>query len=372
MKRNNSNLGLLVAVALIAAAIFLLMGMRASPGPRTANLTPSQTAANGTTAVPNPNNYPVAPELAGISGYINTPNGTTLASLRGKVVLLDFWTYSCINCLRTLPYLNSWYAKYHDKGFEIIGVHTPEFDFEKIAANVRSAVAKYGIAYPVVQDNDYGTWNAYSNSYWPRHYLIDRNGFIRDDHIGEGGYDETEQKIVALLNEGSNQSVGMAQGSVQADSIDAAQIATPEIYFGAQFLRQPLGNYFAPTGWAANASAPAQLAPDVAYVSGTWTNNNDNLELSSDNGSVILSYQARKVNIVADAADSSSPSHAVAFIDGKAADPAWYGPDAGTGGDIVISNSRLYNVVSGPDYSRHTLELRVTGRGFRIYTFTFG
>ena len=141
-----------------------------------------------------------APDFAGISGYINT-HPITLKDLKGKVVLVDFWTYSCINCIRTLPYLADWNAKYADKGLVIVGVHTPEFEFEKNIDNVKAAVQKFGIKYPVLQDNDKGTWNAYGNSYWPRKYLIDSDGYIRYDHIGEGGYAETEKIIQTLLAE---------------------------------------------------------------------------------------------------------------------------------------------------------------------------
>ncbi|MBI4175952.1 MAG: thioredoxin family protein, partial [Candidatus Aenigmarchaeota archaeon] len=164
---------LAIAIALIAVSIFVIQGYR-SEGPAVQPGIESQGAK--------------APELQGIAGYINT-EGIKLADLRGKVVLIDFWTYTCINCIRTLPYLNAWYDKYHDKGFEIIGVHTPEFSFEKDYNNVKAAVDKYGIRYPVVQDNDYATWRAYKNNYWPRKYLVDAQGNIRYDHIGEGGYE---------------------------------------------------------------------------------------------------------------------------------------------------------------------------------------
>ena len=138
-----------------------------------------------------------APELAAGSWINSQP--LSIADLKGKVVMVDFWTYSCINCIRTLPHMNAWQEKYADKGLIIIGIHTPEFEFEKNYANVKFAVEKYGIKYPVVQDNDYKTWRAYGNSYWPRKYLIDKEGNIRYDHIGEGGYEETEKVIQQLL-----------------------------------------------------------------------------------------------------------------------------------------------------------------------------
>src|SRR5918911_1771989 len=164
-----------------------------------------------------------APEFAQISGYINTPNNNnplTLSSLKGKVVLVDFWTYSCINCIRTIPYLNDWNQKYADKGLVIVGVHSPEFEFEKNYDNVKAAVQRLGITYPVVLDSDHGTWNAYGNQYWPRHYLIDAQGYIRDNHIGEGGYEQTEKTIQSLLVERAAQ-MGMKEISFSTKSTAA-------------------------------------------------------------------------------------------------------------------------------------------------------
>jgi len=144
-----------------------------------------------------------APGFAQINGYINTPNNSplTLSSLKGKVVLIDFWTYSCINCIRTIPYINDWNQKYADKGLVIVGVHSPEFEFEKNYDNVKEAVQRLGITYPVILDSDHGTWDVYGNQYWPRDYLIDSQGYIRDNHIEEGGYDQTEKAIQSLLAE---------------------------------------------------------------------------------------------------------------------------------------------------------------------------
>ena len=144
-----------------------------------------------------------APEFTGTSGYINTPAPIKLADLRGKVVLVHFWTYTCINCIHTIPHLNDWYRKYANRGLVIVSIHRPEFEFEKNIDNVKAAVQQYEIKYPVLQDNNYGTWNAYGNTYWPRDYLIDNQGLIRYNHIGEGGYDQTEKTIQSLLAEGT-------------------------------------------------------------------------------------------------------------------------------------------------------------------------
>src|ERR671925_1793917 len=156
--------------------------------------------------------FKLAPELTKITGFINSEQ-ITLADLRGKVVLVDFWTYSCINCIRTIPYLNAWHEKYADQGLVIVGVHTPEFEFEKDYNNVQAAVEKFHIRYPVAQDNEKGTWEAYENRYWPRKYLIDTEGYVRYDHIGEGGYAETEKVIQSLLRE-RNAQLGLDSGSL--------------------------------------------------------------------------------------------------------------------------------------------------------------
>jgi thiol-disulfide isomerase/thioredoxin len=149
--------------------------------------------------------YGPAPEFAGIEQWLNS-DPLSLAALRGKVVLVDFWTYSCINCLRTLPYVIRWYKKFKDRGLVVIGVHTPEFGFEKLTRNVQTAIGRNGITYPVAQDNQYATWRAFDNQYWPATYLIDRNGHVVLKHAGEGDYEETERAIEALLN---------AKGAVQ-------------------------------------------------------------------------------------------------------------------------------------------------------------
>lgn len=142
-----------------------------------------------------------APEFTQIAGYLNTDPTITIADLKGKVVLVHFWTYTCINCIHTIPYLNEWYKNYSDKGLVIVGIHTPEFDFEKNIDNVKEAVKDYKIKYPVLQDNNYATWNAYENKYWPRDYVVDTEGYIRYNHIGEGGYNDTENVIQSLLSE---------------------------------------------------------------------------------------------------------------------------------------------------------------------------
>jgi thiol-disulfide isomerase/thioredoxin len=248
-----------------------------------------------------------APEFTGITSYINT-NATKLSDLKGKVVLVDFWTYSCINCIRTLPYLVDWNQKYSDKGLVIVGVHSPEFEFEKNIDNVKQAVTRFGIEYPVLLDNDHGTWNAFQNSYWPRKYLVDSDGYIRYDHIGEGGYVETENAIKNLLTERSNQqgieisNINQTKLTVPgAQSVDFNQIKTPELYFGYQYARAQLGNIegFNPDKTVNYTIPTSNLKPNVIYLQGLWKNNPDSMELVGPDGKIILSYSSKSVNIVA-------------------------------------------------------------------------
>lgn len=321
-----------------------------------------------------------APELAGISNYINSEKGPfRLADLKGKVVLVDFWTYSCINCIRTIPYLNAWHEKYAGDGLVIVGVHTPEFDFEKDPGNVRAAVDKFGIKYPVVQDNDRQTWDSYQNRYWPRKYLVDDEGYIRYDHIGEGGYAATEKVIKSLLQERAarlGQSVSIDPSTVKPDaqSVDFGRINTPELYFGYQYARQPLGN---PEGFRPgqvveySISDKASVAPNTIYLSGKWLNNADSMELKSGTGRIVLEYSARSVNIVAGGSGELRVS-----VDGKPLGSVARGADVGGEEGVArVDGQRLYNLVSHKSYGDHRLVIDILGgesKGFQVYTFTFG
>ncbi len=314
-----------------------------------------------------------APELAGIKGYINAPEGFNLASRKGKVVLVDFWTYTCINCIRTLPYLKSWHEKYEGKGLVIIGVHTPEFEFEKDFGNVEAAVEKYGLRYPVVLDNDYATWRAYKNQYWPHKYLIDADGYIRYDHIGEGGYGETEAKIVELLQE-KDAKVQMDKGKPIVQPTEFSKIGTPELYLGYDFARAPFGNAegFQP-GKTFEYRLPGAFAPNLVYLEGQWENNEDSVKLVSGKGKVVLLFNAKNVNIVAGNMDAGG-SKVLASIDGAPINAGNKGTDAPAGGNFTVNvhGQKLYNVVSLQEYALKRLELDVNGAGFELYTFTFG
>jgi thiol-disulfide isomerase/thioredoxin len=358
-----------VAVLVIILAIFYVQSMKAGM----ANSLPP--AGNDSAALAQKQAlFQKAPELQGITGYINAPEGFKLADVKGKVVLVDFWTYSCINCIRTLPYLTAWDEKYRDQGLVIVGVHTPEFEFEKDKANVEAAAKKYHIGYPIVQDNDYATWRAYGNRFWPHKYLIDADGFIRYDHIGEGGYEETEQMIQKLLMERDSKvnMTGLAASNITEET--PTGFTTPEIYLGYSFAiprGQPIGNpgSFRPEE-SFNYTLPMGIQPNVVYFDGVWNSAPDGMELASDSGKVVLHYRAKNVNIVA-----GGNSTIEVLLDNEV--PV----SSQAGSDVMLQNGkafvsvepqRLYNVVADTDYYDKTVELDVHGKGFKLYTFTFG
>jgi thiol-disulfide isomerase/thioredoxin len=343
-----------------------------------------------------------APEFTQISGYINTPNNSpiTLSSLKGKVILVDFWTYSCINCIRTIPYLNDWNHKYDGNGLVIVGVHSPEFEFEKNYDNVKAAVQRLGITYPVILDSNHGTWNAYGNQYWPRDYLIDAQGYIRDNHIGEGGYDQTEKTIQSLLAERAAQ-MGMKEISFNTKStpiirpqsmqyVDLNQSTTPEIYLGYDKARAPIGN---PEGFKPDQtisysipSADMSFKPGIVYLQGSWKNNPDNMELQSDTGRIALIYYAKSVNIVAGGKgegtvinDNDNDERRVVGEHGQVVlttnanmSNRSLGQDLSQNGSFTIDGQRLYNLAMHDDYNAHFIIIDVKGKRFQLYTFTFG
>ncbi|MGQ0637918.1 MAG: redoxin family protein [Nitrososphaerota archaeon] len=312
-----------------------------------------------------------APDLVGIAGYINTGPEELKAAMKDKVVLYDIWTYSCINCIRTLPYINAWNEKYADRGLLIIGVHSPEFEFEKDINNVRTAVENYGIKYPVVLDNDMKTWKAFENRYWPRKYIADSEGYIRYDHIGEGGYAETEKIIQQLLEE-RNQLLGLnvaaAQPLVDLEEHKFSSSQTPELYFGYRFAfgRNQLGNSegFKPDQ-IVTYSIPNKLQEDYFYVEGQWQNFEDRMKLVSENGKIVLLYFAKSVNIVA-----AGQSELQILLDGNPIKSEYSGIDVNDG-VVRVSDERLYNIISTNQAASHTLTI-MAKPGFEIYTFTFG
>ena len=239
-----------------------------------------------------------APDLVGIEGYINTTEEDLREKMKGKVVLYDIWTYSCINCIRTLPFITAWDEKYSDQGLLIVGIHSPEFEFEKNIDNVKMAATKHGINYPVVLDNEKKTWDAFENRYWPRKYIADHEGFIRYDHIGEGAYEETEKVIQELLKERADSlgtSLPVSGELVNIGEFEHSWFRTPELYFGYKFAsgRNQLGNS---EGFLPNQnvtySIPDKVNLHYFYLDGTWTNLEGSMKLVSDSGSIVLPYSA--------------------------------------------------------------------------------
>jgi len=311
-----------------------------------------------------------APELTGTQDWINS-SPLTIADLKGKVVIVDFWTYSCINCIRTLPYMNTWYQTYKDKGLVIIGVHTPEFAFEKELPNVQKAVKDFGIQYPVVQDNNYSTWQAYDNHYWPAKYIIDKEGNVRYEHFGEGNYEETEMIIQDLLNEdGGNVEVGKTT-KVDAPAEDLTKIQTAETYFG--YNRQEfLGNndkYVQDK--PSTFTQPTQFDNDKFYLGGQWTIGSEYITSDEASAKLSMNYMANKINLVADITDK--PVTAKVYLDGKPIEKKDFGSDVQSDGTVKITKAALYNLVNtGTDYGRHTVTLEVMSPGLKAFTFTFG
>ena len=313
-----------------------------------------------------------SPKLEGISGYINTSSENISQGIEGKVVLYDFWTYSCINCIRTLPYLTAWDEKYSDEGLVIVGIHTPEFEFEKEYDNVVFATKKFGIKYPVIQDNDKEIWNDFQNRYWPRKYIADHEGYIRFDHIGEGAYKETEKVIQVLLEERSNALGNILEKKelVDLNEFTHATFRTPELYFGFNFAegRNQLGNE---EGFSKNRvvtyELPEKFTQHYFYMEGIWKNNKDGMELISDSGKIVLNFNAKQVNIVAS-------ENAILKIqyDGGLISEQVRGQDVASDGTVKISEPRLYNLIDSEQEGPHEIIIHIENPGFEIFTFTFG
>ena len=313
-----------------------------------------------------------SPELQGISGYINTSSDEINQNIEGKVVIYDFWTYSCINCIRTLPYLTAWDDKYRDEGLVIVGIHTPEFEFEKKYENVVFATEKFGIKYPVVQDNEKEIWDDFQNRYWPRKYIADHEGYIRFDHIGEGAYKETEEVIRLLLTERSD-AVGETLKKTELVNLDEfthTVFRTPELYFGFNFAdgRNQLGSE---EGFSKNQivdyKLPNQFKQHYFYMDGMWQNNNDGMKLISDSGKIVLHFNAKQVNIVA-----SNNAILEITYDGNSIPLESRGKDVAPDGTVKILEPRLYNLIDSKQEGSHEIIIEVKSPGFEIFTFTFG
>ena len=306
--------------------------------------------------------YKKVPELSSIDGYVNTDGKPiTLAELEGKVVLLDIWTYSCINCQRTLPYINDWYAKYKDQGLVVVGLHTPEFAFERIQSNVEKAVERFGIKYPVVLDNDYSTWNALGNQFWPRKYLVDIDGYIVYDHIGEGNYEETEKAIQNALKEravrmGMEDKVSTATTKPSGVvTVDTSKVKSPETYFGSA-RNQYLANGAAGRAGEQALTIPPTISSNKLYLGGTWNMTSEYAENKSA-GSVVFSYEAKNVYITAGSAEG--------------VEVEIYKDDVFVK-KVTVKDETLYQLIGDADYGEHTLKIVIPKAGLQAFTFTFG
>ncbi len=334
----------------------------------------------------------LAPDLSGISGWINTGE-FTLGSLRGEVVLVDFWTYTCVNCLRTLPYLRDWHEKYDDLGLNIIGVHTPEFEFEKDYDNVLAAVKEYDLGWRMAQDNDFRTWRSYNNRYWPAKYLIDHEGVIRYRHFGEGRYDETEEWIRDLLTEIGADLSGIEVNADTGPKLDQGAfddqgrvLQTRELYAGARRNSGAsvpyIGNntyYFTPLDGAEVYSDPGQHQTHYLYLKGAWVKGLESIEhdRATENleDYIALKFFGTSVNVVINS-DNGDPYEVVITLDDQPVPREAWGDDLQVNGEemtvIRVDGPRMYRLIRLPSYGSHELKLSSNSEDFNVYAFTFG
>jgi thiol-disulfide isomerase/thioredoxin len=339
---------------------------------------PSATRVANATA---PSGLPIEgqlPALSGATGWLNSPP-LTREGLRGKVVLIDFWTYSCINCLRSLPYVNGWYQKYKDHGLVVIGVHSPEFAFEKDVGNVQRAVHDLGVSYPVALDSNYEIWRAFDNQYWPAHYFIDAQGRIRHHHFGEGDYAESEKVIQQLLAEAGHTSatkvaLGIAGTNAQGvqAAADNADLQSPETYIGYQRAE----NFASPGGEAQDKvrtyTAPSQPGVNDWGLAGAWKVGPEHASLTAANGRIVYRFHARDLHLVLGPGKDSKPVRFRVSVDG-AAPGAAHGADSAADGSGTVTEQRLYQLVrQSGDVADHTFSIEFLDPGVQAYAFTFG
>ncbi len=345
-----------------------------------------------------------APEFQGIDGWINS-EALSLEELRGQVVLVDFWTYSCVNCIRTFPYLKEWHQKYSGYGLVIVGIHTPEFEFEKLRENVVAAVESYGLEYPIAQDNDYRTWNVYSNNAWPAKYLIDRQGNLRYHHFGEGSYAETEEVIRELLSESGSgfpiQDVKVNSSPEPEEDPEAfgsvpSRRLTRELYAGyyrnqalpsssSPSLFGPLPAYIMQVEYYLQQDA-AVLYEDLGdhlnnfiYLQGLWQNGQESLtharvtEEYEDH--IAIKFYANSVNAVMNG-DPGSPAPVLVTLDGLPLDQESAGADVMFAPDgssyVLVGQPKMYRLVEKAKFSGHELRLSPMSADFSLFAFTFG
>lgn len=315
------------------------------------------------------------PDLTGATAWINSAP-LTAELLRGKVVLVDFWAYSCINCLRSLPTLESWYIKYKDSGLVVVGIHTPEFPFEKNEANVRKAVRKFGVEFPVAMDNDYRLWRGFHNQFWPADYFIDATGRVRFHHFGEGGDEQSEAWICSLLEERNHQKPPELAVKVAATGAEAASEAgsaqSPETYIG--YTRAQ--NFASPDGFNEDEAqlyrAPAKLALNQWALVGRWKDESQLATLLSAQGRITYRFHARDLHLVLGPASSGKPVRFRVTLDGKPPG-ADHGEDCDAEGFGSVTQSRLYQLIRQKRGARERLfRIEFLSPGVQAFSFTFG
>jgi len=337
------------------------------------------------------------PELTGISGYINVEK-FLLDDLQGKVILIDFWTYTCINCIRTFPYLKDWHAKYADDGLVIVGVHTPEFEFERILSNVATATREFGLEYPIVLDNERATWGAYQNQYWPAKYLVDRDGYIRYTHFGEGGYEETESVIRDLLKENDNVinesgNTFMEPRPYVETPQDQTEVEsqTRELYSGT--IRNYNAMYIGRVPpYVAHEQFYTQRDVDMVYtdpsvhrnhfiyLNGVWLNKSESLKHSRKTEEyqdyVAILFYGTSANVVLKGFGESDSYTVMVYLDDIPLKREFAGEDIKwdpTGNSYIeVVNSRLYRLIKSPNYTGFELKISSNSEKFELFAFTFG
>ena len=353
MNRYRSGLLALLAVVGVALAVLVLRQPAelsgGSPGVAAAN--PGLIAAAS---------RPAAADFTGIDGWLNS-RPLRLGGLRGRVVLIDFWTYSCINCLRTFPHLQALDSRYASSGLVIVGVHSPEFDFEKDPGNVAAAVKREKVTWPVALDSEMATWNAWQNNAWPAEYLVDPQGRVAFAHLGAGDYDHTAAAVASLLAAPAPSPGNATPGGSELGA------KTPELYAGSERGKLADGEQYGHPDWTFDDPGPPQQS-DSIQLAGGWHDAGQYVEATAP-GVIRLRFQASQVFIVA-ASGNGHQLAAVASVDGSPLAAGQRGSDLGAGG-VAVNGARLYRLAQRQPTGHHLLELRVPA-GFRLYTFTFG
>ena len=327
-----------------------------------------------------------APEFQGISNWINS-EPLTMEQLRGKVVLVDFWTYTCVNCIRTFPYLKEWHAKYADKGLVIVGVHAPEFEFEKLTDNVVNSADSFGLEYAIAQDNDFVTWKNYSNQFWPAKYLIDGEGVVHYTHFGEGAYLDTEKRIRRLLEDLGADLSGVPAGAIPAPKPASRALRgslTREIYGGYQRNASRGGAYVSQVEYyggperVVSYTDPGDHQNHRIYLQGPWFSGLEELrharETTGYEDYIALRFSATAVNAVVNPL-VDVPFEVQVTIDGRPLSVEEAGPDVVVEDGrsfFRVDEGRMYQVVALADYGSHDLRLSSTSANFGLYAFTFG